>query len=81
MVFLVLHMVNLVVMLNTEMDHALDEFGKAWKEIVELHADRAERRHQEDGSPCWDSTLLPFAAPWSSCLWHPNYRTKIDLEF
>jgi hypothetical protein len=40
-------MVNLVVVLNIELDHALDELGKAWVEIVEL---RAERRHQEDGS-------------------------------
>jgi hypothetical protein len=44
-------MVNLVAMLNTELDHALDELGKARAEIAELRVERAERRHQEDGSP------------------------------
>jgi hypothetical protein len=43
-------MVNLVAVLNTELDHALDELGKAWVEIVELRAERAECRHQEGGS-------------------------------
>jgi hypothetical protein len=32
-------MVNLVAMLYTELDHALDELGKARAEITELHAD------------------------------------------
>jgi hypothetical protein len=44
-------MVNLVAVLNTELDHALDELCKARSEIAELRAKRAERRHQEDGSP------------------------------
>jgi hypothetical protein len=38
-------MVNLVVVLNTELDHALDKLGKARTEITELRADRMERRH------------------------------------
>jgi hypothetical protein len=41
-------MVNLVVVLNTELDHALDELGKARAKITELRAERAEHRHQED---------------------------------
>ena len=36
---------------NTELDHALDELGKAREEILELRVERAERCHQEDGSP------------------------------
>lgn len=44
-------MVNLVTVLNTELDHALDELGKARAEIAELRVERAEHRHQEDGSP------------------------------
>jgi hypothetical protein len=32
-------MVNLVAVLNTELDHALDELGKVRAEVVELHAD------------------------------------------
>jgi hypothetical protein len=44
-------MVNLVAVLNTEPDHALDELGKARAEIAELCDERMERRHQEDGAP------------------------------
>jgi hypothetical protein len=31
--------------LNTELDHTLDELGKAQAEITELRAERAERCH------------------------------------
>jgi hypothetical protein len=44
-------MVNLVVVLNIELDHTLDELGKARAEIAELCVECAERRHPEDGSP------------------------------
>jgi hypothetical protein len=44
-------MVNLVVVLNTKLDHALDKLGMARAEIAELRAERAECRHQENGSP------------------------------
>jgi hypothetical protein len=44
-------MVNLVTVHNIELDHALDEVGKARAKIAELCAERSERRHQEDGSP------------------------------
>jgi hypothetical protein len=44
-------MVNLVVVLNTELDHALNELGKARAEIAELRAERVMHRHQEGGSP------------------------------
>jgi hypothetical protein len=43
-------MVNLATVLNTELDHALDELGKARVDIAELHAQRVECHHQEDGS-------------------------------
>jgi hypothetical protein len=38
-------MVNLVAMVNTELDHTLDELVKTQAKIVELRAERAERRH------------------------------------
>jgi hypothetical protein len=38
-------MVNLVALLNTELDHALDELGKARAKIAELCVERVERRH------------------------------------
>jgi hypothetical protein len=72
-------MVNLVVVLNSELDHALDELGKVCAEIAEL---RAERRHQEDGSPAPIGTQHPYRLP--PCGHHaygtPDYMTKIDLE-
>jgi hypothetical protein len=43
--------VNLPAMLNTELDHALDELSRARAEIAQLRAERAERHHLEDGSP------------------------------
>jgi hypothetical protein len=36
-------MVNLVAVLNTQLDHALDELGKARAKIAELRAERTER--------------------------------------
>jgi hypothetical protein len=56
-------MVNLVAVLNTELDHTLDELSKARVEIAELHAERAERRHQEDGSPAPVGTQHPYRSP------------------
>jgi hypothetical protein len=43
--------VNLTAVLNTELDHALDELSRARAEIALLRAERAERRHLDDGSP------------------------------
>jgi hypothetical protein len=45
------NMVNLVTMLNTELDHALDELGKVQAEVVELRADCAARHYLDGGSP------------------------------
>jgi hypothetical protein len=53
-------MVNLVVVLNTELDHALDELGKAHVEITELCAERVKRCHQEDGSLAPIGTQHPY---------------------
>jgi hypothetical protein len=51
--------INLVVVLNTELDHALDELSRARAEIAQLRAERAERRHLEDGSPAPVGTQHP----------------------
>jgi hypothetical protein len=45
------NMVNLVVVLNTELDHALDELGKVRAEVVELRAERAACHYLDGGSP------------------------------
>jgi hypothetical protein len=44
------NMVNLVTMLNTKLDHTLDELGKARTEIEELRAERAACHYQDAGS-------------------------------
>jgi hypothetical protein len=56
-------MVNLVVVLNTKLDHALHELGKARAEIAELRAERTEHRHQEDGSSTPIRTQHPYRSP------------------
>jgi hypothetical protein len=74
--------VNLVVVLNTELDHSLDELSRARTEIAELRAELAERRHQEGGSPAPVGTQHPYR---SSPRGHHTYgspacKTRIDLD-
>jgi hypothetical protein len=74
--------VNLVVVLNTELDHTLDELSRARAEIAELRAERAEHRHQEYGYPAPAGTQHPYRSPPRGCHAYgmPNCRTKIDLD-
>jgi hypothetical protein len=44
------NMVNLAAVLNTELDHALDELGKVRAEIAELHGECAARHYLDGGS-------------------------------
>jgi hypothetical protein len=44
-------MVNLTAVLNTELDHALNELGKVWAEVAELRAEYAARHYVVGGSP------------------------------
>jgi hypothetical protein len=55
--------VNLAAVLNTELDHALDELSRARAEIAQLRAKRAERRHLHDGSPAPVGTQHPYRSP------------------
>jgi hypothetical protein len=58
-------MVNLVVVLKIELDHALDELGKVRAEVAELCAQRSTPLYGWWFSrPCQDSAPLPFTAPW-----------------
>ena len=41
------NMVNLVVVLNTELDHTLDELGKVRAEVAKLRAERTVRHYQD----------------------------------
>ena len=44
-------MVNLVAVLNSELDHALDEFGKVRAEVEELCAECEAHHYLDGGSP------------------------------
>jgi hypothetical protein len=74
--------VNLVIVLNTELDHALDELSRARAEIAELCAERVERRHQEGGSPTPARTQHWYRSPprGHHAYGTPNCKTKIDLD-
>jgi hypothetical protein len=74
--------VNLAVVLNTELDHALDELSRARAEIAQLRAERAEHHHLEDGSPAPVGTQHPYRSPQRGhhAYGNPNCRTKINLE-
>jgi hypothetical protein len=45
------NMINLVVVLNIELDHALDKLGKVQLEVAELCAECAARHYLDGGSP------------------------------
>jgi hypothetical protein len=74
--------VNLAVVLNTELDHALDELSRARAEIAQLRAEHAEHRHLEDGSPAPVGTQHLYRSPQRGhhACGNPDYRTKINLE-
>jgi hypothetical protein len=66
--------VNLAIVLNIELDHALDELSRARAEIAQLRAERAENRHLEDGSPTPVGTQypVPLTSAWTPGLWRPR---------
>jgi hypothetical protein len=74
--------VNLAVVLNTELDHALDELSRACAEIAQLRAERAECHHLDDGSPAPIGTQHPYRSPrrGHQSYGNPDCKTKIYLE-
>jgi hypothetical protein len=74
--------VNLAVVLNMELDHALDELSRARAEIAQLRAERTERRHLDDGSPAPIGTQHPYRSPrrGHQSYGNPDCKTKINLE-
>jgi hypothetical protein len=74
--------VNRATVLNTELDHALDELSRARAEIAQLRDERAEHRHLEDGSPAPIGTQHPYRSPQHGyhAYGNPDCRTKINLE-
>jgi hypothetical protein len=73
--------VNLSAMLNTELDHALDELSRACDEIAQLQAERSEHRHLDDGSPAPVGTQHPYRLPRRGhhVYGNPDCRTRINL--
>jgi hypothetical protein len=56
-------MVNLPAMINIELDHALDELGKARAEVAELRAECAARQYLDGGSPTLVGIQHPYRSP------------------
>jgi hypothetical protein len=76
------NMVILAAVLNTELDHALDELGKVQAEVAELRAECAARHYLDRGSPAPVGIQHPYRPPPHG---HFNYgnldcRTRIDLD-
>jgi hypothetical protein len=76
------NMVNLAAVLNTELDHALDEWGKVRAEVAELRAECARRHYLDGGSPAPVEIQHPYRS--SACgrfnYGTPDCRTRIDLD-
>jgi hypothetical protein len=74
-------MVNLVVVLNTELDHALDELGKDWAEVAELRAECAACHYLDGGSPAPVGIQHPYCSPPRGRFdYGTDCRTQIDLD-
>jgi hypothetical protein len=75
-------MVNLAAVLNTELDHTLDELGKVQAEVMELHAKCAARHYLDGGSPAPVGIRHPYHSPPRGCFDYGTLdcRTLIDLD-
>jgi hypothetical protein len=75
-------MVNLAVVLNTELDHALDELGKVRAEVAELHAECAAHHYLDGGSPAPVGIQHPYRSPPRGRFDYGTLdcRTRIDLD-
>jgi hypothetical protein len=75
-------MVNLVAVLNTELDQALDELGKVRVEVAELRAECVECHYLDGGSPAPVGIQHPYRSPPCGRFDYgtPDCRTRIDLD-
>jgi hypothetical protein len=75
-------MVNLAAMLNTELDHTLDELGKVQAEVAELRAECAAHHFVDGGSPAPVGIQHPYrSTPRGRFEYgNPDCRTRIDLD-
>jgi hypothetical protein len=75
-------MVNLVAVLNTELEHTLDELGNIRVEVAELRVERAARHYLDGGPPAPVGIQHPYRSPPHGRFDYgtPDCRTEIDLE-
>jgi hypothetical protein len=75
-------MVNLVTVLNTELDHTLDELGKVQAEVAELRAECATHHYLDGGAPTPIGIQHPYRSPPHGRFDYGtlDYRTRIDLD-
>jgi hypothetical protein len=75
-------MVNLAVVLNTELDHTLDELGKVRAEVAELRVECASCHDLDGGSPAPVGIQHPYHSPPRGRFDYgtPDCRTRIDLD-
>jgi hypothetical protein len=76
------NMVNLVTVLNTELDHTLDELGNVRAEVAELRAECMARHYLDGGSPAPVRIQHPYRSSPRGRFDYgtPDYRTHIDLD-
>jgi hypothetical protein len=75
-------MVNLAAVLNTELDHALDELGKVRAEVAELCAECVACHYLDGSSPAPVGIQHPYRSLPRGRFDYgtPDYRTRIDLD-
>ena len=69
-------MVNLAIVLNTELDHALDELGKVRAEVAESHAKCATCHYLDGGSPAPVGIQHPYRSPPRGRFEYGNYDCR-----
>jgi hypothetical protein len=76
------NMVNLAVVLNIELDHALDELGMVRAEVAELRAECVAHHSLDGGSPAPVGIQHPYHSPPRGRFNYgtPDCRTRIDLD-
>jgi hypothetical protein len=75
-------MVNLAAVLNTELDHALDELGKVRAKVAELRAECAACHYLDGGSPTPIGIQHLYRSPARGRFEYGTFdcRTQIDLD-
>jgi hypothetical protein len=76
------NMVNLAAVLNTELDHALDELGKVRVKVAGLRDECAAHHYLDGGSPAPVGIQHPYRSPPRGRFDYgtPDCRTRIDLD-